>query len=93
MLSPASGLETKKLFSTLARCAAASIPLALACKGILTFGPTLIPADNLISRALIVLFSIVLSVAAYAATCTMLRVEETTAAWELVKKKLGRRLK
>lgn len=93
MLSPASGLETKKLFSTLTRCAAASIPLALACKGILTFGPTLLPSESLISRTVIVFSCIVLSVTAYAATCTMLRVEETTAAWEMLKKKLGRRLK
>jgi putative peptidoglycan lipid II flippase len=88
MLAPAKNLESGKFLGTLLRCLAATIPLAIACHVILNSGAFFGIGTGLPSRILLVTSATVLGSAAYFTACILLRVEETTSAMQLIKRKL-----
>jgi len=91
MRSPAKNLESRKFTGTLLRCAAATIPLALACHAVLAHGPTILPGGGILTHIALVASAIVLGSAAYLASCLLLRVDETTAALGVIQRKLLRK--
>ena len=88
MLSPAKNLESKKFLSTLIRCAAATVPLALTCHAVFAFGSPLISGGELAGRIVLLLTAILAGSAAYFASCFVLRVDETSAAFAIIKRKV-----
>jgi len=90
MLRPAGTLDSGKFVGTLVRCALASVPLGLVCRAVLAFAPSLFPAYGFWPKALVLLATISAGALAYLGTCLLLRVEETTDALALVRKKLSR---
>ena len=88
MLSPAKSLESKKFLSTLIRCAAATVPLALTCQAVFAFGSPLIGGGELAGRIALLLTAILAGSAAYFASCFVLRVDETSAAFAIIKRKV-----
>jgi putative peptidoglycan lipid II flippase len=91
MLRAGRDLETRRLFSTLLRCAAACVPLGAVCWGYLEFGRPWLAAGPPPLAVLGVLAAIALAAGAYLGGCLLLRVEETSAAMAIVRRKLGRR--
>ena len=91
MRGPAKNLETRRFLSTLVRCALAAVPLAAACEATLTFAPRFLPGDGILQRIILVLGTICLAAPAYFLTCLVLRVEETTAALAILKRKIFRK--
>jgi putative peptidoglycan lipid II flippase len=88
MLSPAKNLESGKFIGTLIRCLAATIPLALACHAVLSFGPTFFTGSGLASQIALVLSAIIAGSAAYFLSCLVLRVDETSAAMGIIRRKI-----
>jgi putative peptidoglycan lipid II flippase len=88
MLSPAKNLESGKFIGTLIRCLAATIPLALACHAVLSFGPTFFTGTRLASQIALVLSAIIAGSAAYFLSCLVLRVDETSAAMGIIRRKI-----
>lgn len=88
MLSPAKSLESKKFLATLIRCAAATVPLALTCQTVFTFGSPLSGSGELPGRIILLLTAILTGSAAYFASCFVLRVDETSAAFAIIKRKV-----
>jgi hypothetical protein len=88
MLTPAKNLESGKFVGTLIRCFAATIPLALACHAVLTFGPTVFTGTGLASRIVLVLSAVIAGSAAYFLSCLLLRVDETSAAMGIIRRKI-----
>jgi putative peptidoglycan lipid II flippase len=91
MLPAAHSLESKRFFSTLVRCAIATIPLAAVCIGSERFASVYFPDTNLAIRTLIVLGTIIAASASYLIACLLMRVEETTFALQIVKTKLKKK--
>jgi putative peptidoglycan lipid II flippase len=87
MRSPAKNLESRKFAGTLLRCAAATIPLALACHTVLAYGPAVLPGDGILNHIVLVASAIALGLAAYLMGCLLLRVDETTAALGIIQRK------
>jgi putative peptidoglycan lipid II flippase len=81
-------LDSSQFFSTLARCALATIPIALICLAGNSYLPGLIPSDSLAWRAASVLATISAAVASYLLACLLLRVDETQSLLEILKRKL-----
>jgi len=90
MLTPASGLETGKLFSTIARCLLATLPIALVCNASVNYGPAILPGNRLVSGSILILITLVLSTGVYIGACMVMKVEETTEALAVLKRKLKR---
>jgi putative peptidoglycan lipid II flippase len=90
MLAPASGLETGKLFSTIARCLLATLPIALVCNASVNYGPAILPENRLVSGSILILITLVLSTGVYIGACMVMKVEETTEAWAVLKRKFKR---
>ena len=90
MLRPAGTLDSGKFLSTLLRCTLASIPLGLVCWAILGFAPPLFSSYGFWPKALVLFTTIPAASLAYVGACVVLRVEETTDALSLVRKKLAR---
>jgi putative peptidoglycan lipid II flippase len=88
MLSPAKNLESGKFLGTLIRCLAATIPLGLACHAVLTFGPIFLTGTGLASRIALVLSAILAGSTAYFLSCLILRVDETSAAMGIIRRKI-----
>jgi hypothetical protein len=88
MLAPAKNLESGKFVGTLTRCLAATIPLALACHAVLTFGTSIFTGTGLASRIALVLSAIIAGSAAYFLSCLLLRVDETSAAMGIIRRKI-----
>jgi len=88
MLSPAKNLESKKFLSTLFRCAAATVPLGVACQAVLSFGTPLLGGAGVAGRVALLITAITAGSVAYSASCLLLRVEETSAAFAILKRKL-----
>lgn len=88
MLSPAKNLESGKFIGTLIRCLAATIPLALACHAVLSFGPTLFTCTGLARQIALVLSATTAGSAAYFLSCLVLRVDETSAALGIIRRKI-----
>lgn len=84
-------LESGKFFSTLARCALATIPIALICLVGNSYLASLLPSDSLPWRAASVLATIFAAVASYILACLLLRVDETQSLLEILKRKLRRK--
>jgi putative peptidoglycan lipid II flippase len=84
-------LETRRLAVTILRCGLAAAALAAVCHASLTQVPALLPGDAVVPRALRLFATIGLASAAYLLVCLVLRVEETTTALDIVKRKLRRR--
>jgi putative peptidoglycan lipid II flippase len=81
-------LESSQFFSTLARCALATIPIALICLAGNSYLPALLPSDSIAWRAASVLATISAAVASYLLACMLLRVDETQSLLEILKRKL-----
>lgn len=90
MLRPAGTLDSGKFFSTLVRCAAATVPLGVVCRAALAYAPPLFAAYGFWPKALVLSAAIAAGALAYLGACLLLRVEETTDALALIRKKLGR---
>jgi putative peptidoglycan lipid II flippase len=88
MLSPAKNLESGKFIGTLIRCLAATIPLALACHAVLSFGPTFFTGTGLARQIALVLSATTAGSAAYFLSCLVLRVDETSAALGIIRRKI-----
>jgi hypothetical protein len=88
MLSPAKNLESRKFVGTLIRCLAATIPLALACHAVLSSGPAFFTGTGVASRMALVLAAIIAGSAAYFLSCLLLRVDETSAAMGIIRRKI-----
>ena len=88
MLPPAKNLESRKFIHTLLRCSLATLPLACACHAVLAYGPAILSGEGLFNQSILVLTAITLAAAAYFTSCLLLRVEETTAAWGIIQRKL-----
>ena len=84
-------LETRRLLGTILRCTLAAAALAAVCIASLTHSPALLPGDGLVPQATRLFATIGLAAAAYLLVCLVLRVEETTAALDIAKRKLRRR--
>jgi hypothetical protein len=83
-------LDTLKFLATLARCAIATVPIALVCIAGNSYLPSLLPDESLPWRALSVLATISVAVAAYLLTCLILRLDETHFLLEILRRKLGK---
>ena len=90
MLRPAGTLDSGKFLGTLVRCALASGPLAFVCWAVLSFAPPFFPSYGFWPKALVLFTTIPAGALAYLGACVLLRVEETTDALALIKKKLNR---
>ena len=90
MLRPAGTLDSGKFLGTLVRCAIASGPLALVCWAVLSFAPPFFPSYGFWPKTLVLFTTIPAGALAYLGACLLLRVEETTDALALIKKKLAR---
>jgi putative peptidoglycan lipid II flippase len=88
MLDPAKNLESRRFLGSLIRCFVATIPLALACHAVLKFGPTVIAGHGFVSQAVLVLSAIVAGSTAYFLSCLLLRVDETSAALGIIRRKI-----
>ena len=84
-------LETARLGGTLVRCCLASAALGAVCKLSLDHASTLLPGDSVWLQSVRVFLTIAIASAAYLLACLLLRVEETTAAIDILKRKLRRR--
>ena len=91
MRPAAQTLDSFKFFSTLARCALATIPIALVCLTGNSWLPELLPSNALPWRAAAVLATISAAVASYLLACLLLRVDETRSLLEILKRKLSRK--
>ena len=88
MLSPARNMESGKFAGTLLRCSAATIPLALACHAVLTYGTSFFTGTGLVSQIALVLSAMIAGSAAYFLSCLVLRVDETSAAMGIIRRKI-----
>ena len=91
MRPAAQTLDSFRFFSTLARCALATIPIALVCLTGNSWLPELLPSNALPWRAAAVLATISAGVASYLLACLLLRVDETRSLLEILKRKLFRK--
>ncbi len=91
MLRPAGTLDSGKFLSTILRCALASVPLGAVCWAGLSFLPAMFPDYGFLPKAAVLLSTIAAAALAYLGACLLLRVEETTDALAIVRKKLRRR--
>jgi putative peptidoglycan lipid II flippase len=89
LMRPAAGtLESGKFLSTLARCLAAAVPLALVCHVANTRLPQWLPPGSLPIDALRVLGTIAIAALAYLGACLLLKIEEPRAMLAILVKKL-----
>jgi putative peptidoglycan lipid II flippase len=84
-------LDSIKFFSTLARCALATIPIAVVCLAGNSCLPDLLPSHALPWRLVGVLATICGAVTSYLLACLLLRVDETRSLLEILKRKLSRK--
>lgn len=84
-------LDTRRFAGTLVRCALAAAALAAVCRLSLDHLPMLLPGKGVALQAIRLFATIGLASAAYLVACLLLRVEETTAALDILKRKLRRR--
>jgi putative peptidoglycan lipid II flippase len=89
MLGPAGRLDSGKFLLSLARCAAACIPLALICLAGLRLAPEIFPEQFFWQRALALLVTIAAATLAYVGASFLLGVEETGEAARIVRRRLG----
>ena len=90
MRRPAGTLDSGRFIGTLVRCALASVPLGVVCWAVLAYGPFLFPTYGFWPKALVLFVAIPAGALAYIGACLILRVDETTDALALVRKKLRR---
>jgi putative peptidoglycan lipid II flippase len=88
MRPAAKTLDSAKFFSTLARCAVATVPIALVCLAGNSELPSLLPSNTLPWRAAGVLATIALAVASYLLACLVLRLDETRFLLDILSRKL-----
>jgi len=89
LMRPAAGtLDSTKFLSTLLRCLAASVPLALVCIWANATLPGLLPGPSVLASSVRVLGTIALAGGAYLGACLLLKVEEPRAMLAILRKKL-----
>lgn len=92
LMRPAAGtLESGRFVSTVVRCAVAAVPLALICAAALHLRDVYLPSPRTWQQAVFLLVTITAGSAAYLGAALVLRVEETSRAAEILKKKLLRK--
>jgi len=90
MRAPARKLDSARFASTIVRCTLATVPLGLVCWGGLIGAAHVFPKPVLWQQALTVFVLIGGGAFAYIAGCLILRVEETTDAFRILRRKLKR---
>ncbi len=91
MLRPAGSLDSARFLLALLRCALAAIPLGLICWAGISFSPVVFSEGHFWQRAVALLVTIAAGSLAYLGAAFLLRVEETSEAFHIIARKLGRR--
>jgi putative peptidoglycan lipid II flippase len=90
MIRPAGTLESGRFFSTGLRCLLATVPLGLVCHWGHMLGRELFHQPALWERAAVILVLISAGAAVYLVACVLMRVDETTDAMGILRRKLLR---